>query len=49
MKIRLVDGPFVDLKVFGSLKRLPENACKIEFELHYEFSSVIGKVIGSGF
>jgi ribosome-associated toxin RatA of RatAB toxin-antitoxin module len=50
MKIRLVDGPFRRLEGYWHFKALAENACKIEFKLHYEFSSkLFEKVIGPVF
>ncbi len=50
MKIRLVDGPFRKLEGSWLFKELAENACKIEFRLHYEFSSkLFEKVIGPVF
>ena len=50
MKIRLVDGPFRRLEGSWTFKALAENACKIEFQLHYEFSSkLFEKVIGPVF
>lgn len=50
MKIRLVDGPFRRLEGSWTFKPLAENACKIEFQLHYEFSSkLFEKVIGPVF
>lgn len=50
MKIRLVDGPFRRLEGSWHFKPLAENACKIEFQLHYEFSSkLFEKVIGPVF
>lgn len=50
MVIRLVDGPFRRLEGAWSFKVLTENACKIEFRLHYEFSSkLFEKVIGPVF
>ena len=50
MKIRLVDGPFRRLEGSWRFKVLAENACKIEFQLHYEFSSkLFEKVIGPVF
>lgn len=50
MKIRLVDGPFRRLEGSWHFKALAENACKIEFQLHYEFSSrLFEKVIGPVF
>jgi len=41
IKMRLVDGPFKALDGVWSFKPLREDACKIELDLHYEFSSVI--------
>ena len=50
MKIRLVDGPFRRLEGEWRFKSLAVNACKIEFQLSYEFSSkIFEKVIGSVF
>ncbi len=50
MLIRLVDGPFRRLEGAWHFKPLAENACKIEFKLHYEFSSkLFEKVIGPVF
>lgn len=41
IKMRLVDGPFKALDGTWSFKPLRADACKIELDLHYEFSSVI--------
>jgi ribosome-associated toxin RatA of RatAB toxin-antitoxin module len=50
MKILLVDGPFRHLEGSWYFKALAEDACKIEFKLHYDFSSkVFEKVIGPVF
>jgi ribosome-associated toxin RatA of RatAB toxin-antitoxin module len=50
MNIRLVDGPFRRLEGSWRFLALAENACKIEFQLHYEFSSkLFEKVIGPVF
>ncbi len=50
MSIRLVDGPFRRLEGFWRFKPLAENACKIELQLSYEFSSkIFEKVIGPVF
>jgi ribosome-associated toxin RatA of RatAB toxin-antitoxin module len=50
MLIRLIDGPFRRLEGSWHFRALAENACKIEFRLHYEFSSkVFEKVIGPVF
>ncbi|MGD8478048.1 MAG: type II toxin-antitoxin system RatA family toxin [Burkholderiales bacterium] len=46
----LVDGPFRVLDGRWSFKPLGEEACKIEFRLHYEFSSkLLEKVVGPAF
>ncbi|MDD5404195.1 MAG: type II toxin-antitoxin system RatA family toxin [Sulfuricella sp.] len=39
IQIRLQDGPFRRLEGSWHFIALNENACKIEFHLHYEFSS----------
>lgn len=50
MSIKLVDGPFRRLEGLWRFKPLAENACKIEFQLTYEFSSkIFEKVIGPVF
>ena len=50
MSIKLVDGPFRRLEGAWQFKPLAENACKIEFQLSYEFSSkLFEKIIGSVF
>lgn len=50
MKIRLVDGPFRRLEGTWTFKPLADNACKIEFQLAYEFSSrMFEKIIGPVF
>ncbi len=50
MKLHLVDGPFRRLEGVWNFKPLAENACKIEFQLSYEFSSkMFEKVIGPVF
>jgi ribosome-associated toxin RatA of RatAB toxin-antitoxin module len=41
MKMHLVDGPFRVLEGTWNFKALRADACKIEFDLHYEFSSII--------
>ena len=51
IQMRLVDGPFKALSGVWSFKPLREDACKIELDLHYEFSSMlleqlIGPVFG---
>ncbi|MES2148882.1 MAG: type II toxin-antitoxin system RatA family toxin [Pseudomonadota bacterium] len=47
----LVDGPFKSMDGTWHFKALRDDACKVEFDLHYEFSSVlleqlIGPVFG---
>ena len=50
MRIKLVDGPFRRLDGLWRFKPLAEHACKIEFQLSYEFSSkMFEKVIGPVF
>ena len=50
MRIRLVDGPFRRLEGAWHFRRLAETACKIEFRMHYDFSSkVFEKAIGPVF
>lgn len=50
MTIRLVEGPFNRLDGTWLFTPLGEVACKIEFNLHYEFSSrLIEKVVGPVF
>jgi len=39
IEIKLQDGPFRHLEGSWRFIALDENACKIEFRLHYEFSS----------
>lgn len=39
MDIKLVDGPFRHLEGVWRFIPLAEDACKIEFKLHYEFSN----------
>lgn len=41
IKIKLITGPFKQLDGTWHFKPLRENACKIEFDLNYEFSSKI--------
>jgi ribosome-associated toxin RatA of RatAB toxin-antitoxin module len=46
----LLEGPFRHLTGTWNFKPLREDACKIEFELHYEFSSkVLEQLIGPVF
>jgi ribosome-associated toxin RatA of RatAB toxin-antitoxin module len=50
MNMKLVDGPFKHLDGVWEFKPLRADACKIEFDLHYEFSSkVLEKIIGPVF
>lgn len=50
MKMTLIEGPFKHLDGTWSFKSLREDACKIEFNLHYEFSSrVLEQIIGPVF
>lgn len=50
MGIHLVDGPFRHLEGSWRFKALTESACKIEFQLRYDFSSkLFEKVIGPVF
>ncbi len=51
MEMHLVDGPFKQLHGCWNFTPLREDACKIEFDLRYEFSSkllehLIGPVFG---
>lgn len=50
MQMRLVEGPFRHLDGTWQFTALRADACKIEFELHYEFSSkILEKLIGPVF
>jgi len=50
MLIHLVEGPFKKLNGKWHFKALGENACKVEFQLSYEFSSrLLEKIIGPVF
>ena len=50
MTIRLVEGPFRVLDGEWRFTALAERACKIEFRLHYEFSSkLLEKLVGPVF
>lgn len=50
MHIKLVEGPFTHLDGSWHFLPLGDSACKIEFTLHYEFSSrLIEKVVGPVF
>ena len=48
--MKLVEGPFRELDGSWRFKSLGEHACKIEFRLHYEFSSkLLEKFVGPVF
>jgi ribosome-associated toxin RatA of RatAB toxin-antitoxin module len=50
MDIRLTDGPFAHMDGHWRFTPLGETACKVEFRLHYEFSShLLEKVLGPVF
>lgn len=50
MKMTLVEGPFKHLDGLWTFKPLRADACKIEFNLHYEFSSkILEQLIGPVF
>ncbi len=50
MTIQLVEGPFKTLDGEWRFTPLEEQACKIDFQLHYEFSStLLEKLVGPVF
>lgn len=50
MKMKLISGPFKHLDGTWIFKPLRQNACKVEFDLHYEFSSrILEHLIGPVF
>ncbi|MBV2235291.1 MAG: type II toxin-antitoxin system RatA family toxin [Sterolibacterium sp.] len=50
MTMKLLEGPFRTLDGSWHFKPLTEQACKVEFRLHYEFSSkLLEKAIGPVF
>lgn len=50
MNMRLIEGPFKHLDGSWTFKALREDACKIDFDLHYEFSSrILEHLIGPVF
>ncbi|MGE5524825.1 MAG: type II toxin-antitoxin system RatA family toxin [Rhodospirillaceae bacterium] len=50
ISMRLVEGPFRTLDGCWKFTALNEHACKIEFSLHYEFSSkLLEKLVGPVF
>ncbi|KQN69248.1 cyclase [Duganella sp. Leaf61] len=50
IRMKLVDGPFKCLDGVWTFKALREDACKIELDLRYEFSStILDKLVGPVF
>ncbi|KQQ36017.1 cyclase [Duganella sp. Leaf126] len=50
IRMKLVDGPFKTLDGVWTFKTLREDACKIELDLRYEFSStLLDKLVGPVF
>lgn len=50
MNMTLIDGPFKHLEGTWAFKPLRADACKIDFELNYEFSSkILEQIIGPVF
>ena len=50
IEMTLVEGPFRKLDGTWSFKALGDDACKVEFRLHYEFSSkLLEKIFGPVF
>lgn len=50
IRMELLEGPFKHLHGTWNFKPLREDACKVDFELHYEFSSrVLEQIIGPVF
>lgn len=50
IEMNLVDGPFRQLDGSWRFKALGDDACKVEFRLHYEFSSkLLEKIVGPVF
>ena len=50
MTMRLVDGPFKSLDGTWTFKALRDDACKVDFDLKYEFSSrLLEQIIGPVF
>ena len=48
--MKLLDGPFKQLDGSWRFRPLGDNACKVEFHLHYEFSSrLLEKAVGPVF
>lgn len=47
IEMKLIDGPFKHLHGFWRFDALAEDACKVRFDLEYEFSSrLLGMAIG---
>ena len=50
IEMRLIDGPFKSLVGCWKFQPLGPNACKVEFELAYEFASaLLGRLVGPVF
>jgi ribosome-associated toxin RatA of RatAB toxin-antitoxin module len=50
IEMKLLDGPFRELDGSWKFKPLGEDACRIDFHLHYEFSSrLLEKLLGPVF
>ena len=50
IEMNLIDGPFRQLDGSWRFKALGDDACKVEFRLHYEFSSrLLEKIVGPVF
>jgi ribosome-associated toxin RatA of RatAB toxin-antitoxin module len=50
IEMKLLDGPFRELDGSWRFKPLGEQACRIDFRLHYEFSSkILEKLVGPVF
>ncbi len=50
MKMQLLEGPFRHLDASWNFKALKADACKIEFDMHYEFSNrLLEQIIGPVF
>lgn len=50
MQMQLVDGPFRHLDANWSFKPLKPDACKVQFDMHYEFSNrLLEQIIGPVF
>jgi len=50
IRMKLVDGPFKELDGAWTFKPLRADACRVDFDLHYEFSNrVLEQLIGPVF